>query len=104
MAGYPGRISTNRSNPYIAPGGYDKLRTEGHLEVFSSHLCTTRPVPDEPAPRDPWLPANLIVPLSYFTWGGPENRGAAPPCDPQAPLGRTTGAGSGAYPAVEPLP
>jgi phospholipid/cholesterol/gamma-HCH transport system substrate-binding protein len=104
MAGYPGRISTNRSNPYIAPGGYDKLRTEGHLEVFSSHLCTTRPVPNEPAPRDPWLPANLITQLSYFTWGGPENRGAAPPCDPQAPLGRTTGAGSGAYPALQPLP
>jgi phospholipid/cholesterol/gamma-HCH transport system substrate-binding protein len=104
IAGYPGRISTNRSNPYIAPGGYDKLRTEGHLEVFGSHLCTTRPVPDEPAPRDPWLPANLIAQLSYFTWGGPENRGAAPPCDPQAPLGRQTGAGSGAYPALQPLP
>jgi virulence factor Mce-like protein len=104
MAGYPGRISTNRANPYIAPGGYDKLRTEGHLEVFSSHLCTTRPVPNEPAPRDPWLPANLITPLSYFTWGGPENRGAAPPCDPQAPLGRQTNAGSGTYPALQPLP
>ena len=104
MAGYPGRISTNRSNPYIAPGGYDKLRTEGHLEVFSSHLCTTRPVPNEPAPRDPWLPANLITTLSYFTWGGPENRGAAPPCDPQAPLGRQTNAGSGTYPALQPLP
>jgi phospholipid/cholesterol/gamma-HCH transport system substrate-binding protein len=104
MAGYPGRISTNRANPYIAPGGYDKLRTEGHLEVFSSHLCTTRPVPNEPAPRDPWLPANLLAPLSYFTWGGPENRGAAPPCDPQTPLGRQTGAGSGVYPALQPLP
>jgi phospholipid/cholesterol/gamma-HCH transport system substrate-binding protein len=104
MAGYPGRISTNRANPYIAPGGYDKLRTEGHLEVFSSHLCTTRPVPNEPAPRDPWLPANLITALSYFSWGGPENRGAAPPCDPQAPLGPRTGARSGAYPALQPLP
>jgi phospholipid/cholesterol/gamma-HCH transport system substrate-binding protein len=104
MAGYPGRLSTNRSNPYIAPGGYDKLRTEGHLEVFSGHLCTTRPVPDEPAPRDPWLPADLLEAISYFTWGGPENRGAAPPCDPQAPLGPRTRSGSGAFPAVEPLP
>ena len=40
MAGYPNRISTNRSNPYIAPGGYTKLRTEGHLETFGSYLCT----------------------------------------------------------------
>jgi phospholipid/cholesterol/gamma-HCH transport system substrate-binding protein len=103
MAGYPGRISTNRSNPYIAPGGYEKLRSEGHLEVFSSHLCTSRPVPDEPQPRDPWLPADLLAAISYFTWGGSENRGAAPPCDPQAPLGRLTG-GSGAYPALQPLP
>jgi phospholipid/cholesterol/gamma-HCH transport system substrate-binding protein len=102
VAGYPGRLSTNRSNPYIQPGGYDKLRTEGHLEVFSSHLCTTRPVPSEPVPLDPWLPANLIAALTYFTWGGTENRGAAPPCDPQAPLGRLAG-GSGAYPALQPL-
>jgi phospholipid/cholesterol/gamma-HCH transport system substrate-binding protein len=103
MAGYPGRISTNRSNPYIAPGGYEKLRTEGHLEVFGSHLCTTRPVPNEPAPSDPWLPADLVAAISYFTWGGPENRGAAPPCDPQAPLGRLVDE-PGAYPALQPLP
>ncbi len=103
MAGYSGRLATNRSNPYIAPGGYDKLRTEGHLEVFGTHLCTTRAVPNEPAPSDPWLPADLIAAISYFTWGGPENRGAAPPCDPQAPLGRLVGA-SGAYPALQPLP
>ena len=103
MAGYPGRLSTNRSNPYIEPGGYDKLRTEGHLEVFGSYLCTSRPVPDEPEPRDPWLPANLITAISYFTYGGTENRGAAPPCDPQAPLGRLVGQ-SGAYPQLQPLP
>jgi phospholipid/cholesterol/gamma-HCH transport system substrate-binding protein len=103
MAGYPGRISTNRSNPYIEPGGYEKLRTEGHLEVFDSSLCTTRPVPSEPAPSDPWLPANLLTAISYFTYGGSENRGAAPPCDQQAPLGRLVGQ-SGRYPALQPLP
>jgi phospholipid/cholesterol/gamma-HCH transport system substrate-binding protein len=104
MAGYPNRITTNRSNPYIEPGGYDKLRTEGHLEVFSSHLCTATPVPDEPEPRDPWLPANLIAPISYFTYGGTQNRGAAPPCDPQAPLGRLTGQPGSTYPQLQPLP
>ena len=103
LAGYPGRLSTNRSNPYIEPGGYEKLRTEGHLEVFAPHLCTSRPVPDEPVPSDPWLPANLLTAISYFTYGGPENRGAAPPCEPQAPLGGIVGQ-SGSYPDLQPLP
>ena len=103
MAGYPTRISTNRSNPYIVPGGYDKLRTERHLEVFGSYLCTSNPVPAEPAPLDPWLPAGLVDLISYFTYGGSENRGAAPPCDAQAPLGRRLGQ-AGAYPRLQPLP
>ena len=40
MTGWPFRLGTNRSNPYTEPGGYDKLRTERHLEVFGSYLCT----------------------------------------------------------------
>jgi phospholipid/cholesterol/gamma-HCH transport system substrate-binding protein len=104
MAGYPSRLSTNRSNPYIEPGGYDKLRTQGHLEVLSSHLCTSTPVPAEPEPRDPWLPENLITPISYFVYGSPLNRGAAPPCDPQAPLGRLAGQPGELYPQLQPLP
>ena len=103
MAGYPNRISTNRSNPYIAPGGYTKLRTEGHLETFGSYLCTGNPVPGEPAPSDPYLPANLLTLISYFTYGGSENRGAAPPCDEQAPLGNIIGQ-AGRYPRLQPLP
>ena len=103
MAGYPNRISTNRSNPYIAPGGYTKLRTEGHLETFGSYLCTGNPVPAEPAPSEPYLPANLLTLISYFTYGGPENRGAAPPCDEQAPLGNIIGQ-PGRFPALQPLP
>jgi ABC-type transporter Mla subunit MlaD len=102
LAGYPGRLATNRSNPYIEPGGYDKLRTEGHLEVYGSYLCTSRAVPVEPVPSEPWLPANLLTAISYFTYGGSENRGAAPPCDPQAPLGRLAGQ-SGLYPRLQPL-
>jgi phospholipid/cholesterol/gamma-HCH transport system substrate-binding protein len=93
MAGYPGRIASNRSNPYIAPGGYDKLRTEGHLEVYGSHLCTSRPVPVEPVPSDPWLPANLVSAIGHFTFGGTQNRNAAPPCDPQ----------NRPYPVLQPL-
>ena len=103
MAGYPSRLATNRSNPYIAPGGYDKLRTEGHLEVFDASSCGTTPVPAEPAPLDPWLPANLVSLVGYFTFGGTQNRNLAPPCDPQTPLGQLVGQ-SGTFPHLEPLP
>jgi len=103
MAGYPSRLATNRSNPYIAPGGYDKLRTEGHLEVFNAASCGTTPVPAEPAPLDPWLPANLASLVGYFTFGGTQNRNLAPPCDPQTPLGQLVGQ-SGTFPHLEPLP
>jgi phospholipid/cholesterol/gamma-HCH transport system substrate-binding protein len=104
LAAYPNRLSTNRSNPYIEPGGYAKLRTENHLEVFGGHLCTSNPVPDEPAPLNPWLPADVVAAISYFTFGGPDNRGKAPPCDPQAPLGAQTNGGAGAFPRLHPLP
>jgi phospholipid/cholesterol/gamma-HCH transport system substrate-binding protein len=103
MAGYSTRLSSNRANPYFRPGGYDKLRSEGHLEVYGSHLCTSTPVPAEPAPSDPYLPANLLTLVSYITFGGTENRDAAPPCDEQAPLGDLVGQG-GRYPELQPLP
>jgi phospholipid/cholesterol/gamma-HCH transport system substrate-binding protein len=104
MAGYPNRLATNRANPYIEPGGYSKLMTEGHLEVFGTHTCGTAPVPAEPVPRDPWLPAGLQRLVSIYAFGDTTpNRGAAPPCDPQAPLGGLLGQ-SGSYPQLQPLP
>ncbi len=102
MTGWPFRLSTNRSNPYTEPGGYDKLKTEGHLEVFGSYLCTDDPVPPTPEPNE-WLPANVVSQIDQFIFGGAENRGKAPPCDPQAPLGRILGQ-SGMFPHLEPLP
>ena len=45
MAGYPSRLATNRSNPYIAPGGYMKLKTEGHLETYGPQGCGTTASP-----------------------------------------------------------
>ena len=103
MAGYPTRLSTNRSNPYIAPGGYEKLRTEGHLEVFGSYLCGSTPVPALPAAQAQWLPQELLNLISYYTYGnGGNGPNAAPPCDPQSPLGRQVGQG-GVFPALEPL-
>jgi phospholipid/cholesterol/gamma-HCH transport system substrate-binding protein len=103
MAGYPSRIASNRSNPYIAPGGYMKLKTEGHLEVYGTQGCGTTPVPVAPAPLDPWLPAGVVSQINYYTFGGTQNRNAAPPCDPQTPLGQLFGQ-SGQFPHLEPLP
>ena len=102
MTGWPFRLSTNRSNPYTEPGGYDKLRTEGHLEVYGGYLCTDNPVPPTPAPNE-WLPEEVIEDIDQFVFGGAENRGKAPPCDPQAPLGRVVGQ-TGLFPRLQPLP
>ena len=102
MTGWPFRLSTNRSNPYTEPGGYDKLRTLGHLEVFGQYLCTNRAVPPTPEPNE-FLPADVVAQIDQFIFGGSQNRGKAPPCDPQAPLGRVVGQ-SGLFPRLQPLP
>jgi len=107
LAGYPHRIASNRSNPYTAPGGYDKLRTEGHLEVYGAYLCTDNAVPPPPAPSEPWLPPDLQEDIVRFVYGGPENAGAAatgPPCDEQAPLGNLVGQPGQRFPHLQPLP
>ena len=102
MTGWPYRLGTNRSNPYTEPGGYDKLRTEGHLEVYDSYLCTSRQTPSTPTTNE-WLPEKVVTDIDKFVFGGTENRNAAPPCDPQAPLGRLVGQ-AGSFPRLNPLP
>jgi virulence factor Mce-like protein len=102
MTGWPFRLGSNRSNPYTEPGGYDKLRTEGHLEVFGSYLCTSRPTPPTPEPNE-FLSQLVVSQIDLFIFGGDQNRGKAPPCDPQAPLGRVIGQ-AGMFPHLEPLP
>jgi virulence factor Mce-like protein len=102
MAGWPFRLGTNRSNPYTEPGGYDKLKTEGHLEVFGSQVCTDNAVPPTPEANE-WLPQDVVDQIDRFIFGGDQNRNAAPPCDPQAPLGRVVGQ-SGQFPRLQPLP
>ncbi len=102
MSAFPFRLSTNRSNPYTEPGGYDKLRTEGHLEVYGDYLCTDNAVPPTPEPNE-FLPQEIVDQIDRFIFGGDQNRGKAPPCDPQAPLGRLVGQ-SGSFPRLQPLP
>jgi hypothetical protein len=46
------RPQTNRSNPYLTPGGYAKLAAS--LPVFGTYLCTSNPLP----PLSPSLSAS----------------------------------------------
>jgi phospholipid/cholesterol/gamma-HCH transport system substrate-binding protein len=102
MAGYPTRLSTNRSNPYTTPGAYDRLAEGRPLPVFGSYLCTANPVPSAPAPVDPFWPASLVARVNEFVYGEPLNRGRAPACEAQTPLGQLVGQ-SGTYPQLQPL-
>ncbi len=103
MAAFPTRLSTNRSNPYTEPGAYDRLKSRQPLPVFGAYLCTSNPVPAPPLPLDPFMSADLAAQVELFVFGGTTNRDKAPPCVPQAPLGRLTGQSS-LYPALQPLP
>jgi phospholipid/cholesterol/gamma-HCH transport system substrate-binding protein len=103
LAAYPRRLPTNRSNPYVEPGGYDKLAKEGHLDVFGSYTCTSGGSPLAPPLPPGGVDPTLVPQIAQFVFGQPENSGAAPPCIPQRPLGRLVGQ-SGLYPRLQPLP
>jgi virulence factor Mce-like protein len=102
MAAFPTRLSTTRSNPYTAPGAYDRLKGGGHLQVFAPNLCTSTPVPNPPAANQ-YMTQEVVDLLAQYTFGIPENAGKAPPCEAQPPLGRIIGQ-PGAYPHLQPLP
>jgi hypothetical protein len=98
LAAYPARIVSNRSNPYVAPGGYEKLP----LKVFGTYLCGTAKVPElvspgtlpdlpVPLPGDltDLLPEELRTGINQFALNG--GNVPAPPCEEQAPNGRLIG-------------
>jgi virulence factor Mce-like protein len=95
LTSYQHRLQSNRSNPYLAPGGYLKLL--GGLPVFGSYLCTSNPLPS----IGPTIPANLAPVLRdvYYT----SNPGG-PPCTAQPPLGSLTTGQLQAFPRLTPLP
>ena len=103
LAAYPTRLPTNRSNPYVEPGGYLKLAREKHLDVFGSYLCTSGALPQPPAPVSGLLPPTLVSLINQFAFAGTGQAGIAPPCDPQAPLGQRIGQ-TGVYPQLQDLP
>jgi phospholipid/cholesterol/gamma-HCH transport system substrate-binding protein len=103
MTGYPNRLATNRNNPYTEPGAYDRLGQGRPLPVFGGYLCTDNPTPSPPPPNE-YMTERLSSEIQKFVFGiGTDNAGRAPPCEPQAPLGRIIGQ-SGQFPNLQPLP
>ena len=108
MAGYANRLGSNRSNPYMEPGAYTRLKNNQPLPVFGAWLCTNNPVPAAPPVGTNW-PQRLATRAAEFIFGGKYNTGARPPCVAQAPLGSSLGLDSlngqtGSYPRLQPLP
>jgi phospholipid/cholesterol/gamma-HCH transport system substrate-binding protein len=96
LTNYQKRLSSNRANPYMAPGGYTNL-LHG-LFAFGSYLCTPNPLPT----IGPTIPANLMSILRdvYFT-----SDPSGPPCKAQAPLGTAaTPLQHRSFPHLQPLP
>jgi phospholipid/cholesterol/gamma-HCH transport system substrate-binding protein len=95
LANYGHRISTNRGNPYLVPGGYSSLLSG--LPVFGSYLCTSNPPPT----IGPTIAPSLATVLSadYYT---PDPSG--PACHAQPPLGEATTGQPRAFPQLQPVP
>ena len=74
--------------------------------MFGSYLCTSNTVPALPPGTGPGgaFPDPIRAVLDYYAYGGTKNRGAAPPCTPQSPLGPQTNGGTGLFPRLQPLP
>jgi virulence factor Mce-like protein len=95
LTAYQHRLSTNRGNPYMAPGGSGNLL--GGLSVFGSYLCTRTPPPTIGSS----VPATLAAVLKnvYFT-ADP----SGPPCKGQQPLGTLTVGRLQQFPHLTALP
>ena len=102
LAAWPYRLATNRSNPYVEPRGYTKLKSG--LEVLDDYYCTENAVVPVSPLASPLLPDELREQIQGFIYGGLQEGNVAPPCKEQTPLGpRLTGT-PGVYPHVEAAP
>jgi phospholipid/cholesterol/gamma-HCH transport system substrate-binding protein len=95
LSAYQSRLTSNRGNPYLAPGGYEQLLRG--LPVFGGYLCTSNPQPT----IGPTITADLqkLLQEVYYT-----ARPGGPPCRAQAPLGSLTTGQLQAFPHLNPLP
>jgi phospholipid/cholesterol/gamma-HCH transport system substrate-binding protein len=104
LAPYQDRPSSNRSNPYLAPGGYTLRRG---LKVFGSYLCTRHGLPglDPSLSNSTTTVAGTVLTIAqllqkyYFT-----SDPSGPRCVAQSPLARLTTGGSQTFPQLKPLP
>jgi virulence factor Mce-like protein len=92
---YQHRLSSNRGNPYLEPGGYKQL-TQG-LPVFGSYLCTNTPLPSIGAAINASLAA--VLQSVYFT-----SNPNGPICRAQPPLGTLTSGQAQSFAHLTPLP
>jgi phospholipid/cholesterol/gamma-HCH transport system substrate-binding protein len=102
---YSARPETNRTNPYLSPGGYLKL-IEG-LPVFGSYLCTDNPLPalSPSLGATTTSVAGTVLTLAslvqdYYITADP----SGPACKAQAPLGKGTTGQDKAFPTLSALP
>jgi virulence factor Mce-like protein len=93
LGSYPRRIGPNRSNPYLLPGGYDKL-AQG-LESFETRNCGRGGYPDL-APPSANFSQDLRDRIIKFFYQG--TSGLAPPCKQQGKF--TLGGETTQYPHV----
>ena len=99
LAAYPRRIPTNRANAYVQPGGYEQLGSG--LPVFGTYQCQNPAIAPRLGVADVALEPAIRTLVERFVFTD-ENRGKAPPCREQAPLGRVVGQ-PGRYPQLRPL-
>lgn len=92
---YQGRLSSNRGNPYIVPGGSGQL--VGGLSVFGAYLCTSHPQPTIGSS----IPAAMAAILRsvYYT-----AKPGGPPCKAQPALGSRTTGQNQLFPHLNALP
>jgi phospholipid/cholesterol/gamma-HCH transport system substrate-binding protein len=103
---YQQRPSTNRSNPYLAPGAYLDLLKKG-LPVFGTYLCTDHPLPTlspslsttATSVAGTMLTLGQLVAKYYYT-ADP----SGPACTAQSPLGKTTTGTDSTFPTLKALP
>jgi phospholipid/cholesterol/gamma-HCH transport system substrate-binding protein len=95
LTDYAHRISTNRGNPYLVPGGYSNLVSG--LPVFGSYLCTSNPPPTIGPTIAPALAA--VLSADYYT-----SDPSGPACQAQPPLGEATTGQLQAFPQLQALP